>query len=104
MLCSWLSILKTPKQLVDRTPLFVQRLYWTDRFIGRPKLLARHSFPELKACQVCFVMACPGFVKIKDRRQVPLPLPILKEYVVLMKIFVAEACMADVQEKMPLSI
>src|SRR6185436_13385159 len=99
MPCGRLGILQTPEQLVNRTPLLVQWLDGTDGFIGRPKLIARHALPELKPRQVCFVMAGPRLVKIQNRCQVPLPLAILKEEVVLVKILVTQACLTNVPEK-----
>src|SRR5690349_18301900 len=91
MLCGWLGILQTPEQLVNRTPLFVQWRYGTEGFIRPPKLGAHHPFPQLKPRQVYLVMAGPGLIKIQNRCQVPLPLPLLKEEVVFMKVFVTEA-------------
>jgi hypothetical protein len=100
MLCSWPRIFKAPQELVDRTPLLVHRFDWISALISLPKRFARHPFPELETRQVYLVMACPGFVKIKNSRQAPLTLPVLKKQVVLVKIFVTQVCLTNVQEKM----
>jgi hypothetical protein len=62
------GILEAPQQLVYRTPLFVQGLYWTDRFIRPPELVAQRAFPQLESRQVYLVMACPSVFSSRPAR------------------------------------